>query len=219
MTPDDHPSWPTTESGFCSLAARAEWEKPLAPRRPRCNWPETLLRASYLLVSTDPAHSVMDSLAGSMPPPNLQVTELDAQQCLAAFKSRHGSKFHAIASRGTFLDHYDINCLLDLSLPGLDEVMASLEIAGWVAAHRYQTIVVDTAPTGHTLRLLAMPALLHNWLEALDALLAKHRYMRKLFSGAVTSATRLMRSWRVWPTRSHRWKHCSGIPGAAALCP
>jgi arsenite-transporting ATPase len=127
----------------------------------------------------------MDSLAGSMPPPNLQVTELDAQQCLAAFKSRHGSKFHAIASRGTFLDDQDISRLLDLSLPGLDELMASLEIAGWVAARRYHTIVVDTAPTGHTLRLLAMPALLHNWLGALDALLAKHRYMRKLFSNAV----------------------------------
>ena len=61
--------------------------------------------------------------------------------------------------------------------------MAFLEIARGVAAQTYQTIVVDTAPTGHTLRLLAMPALLHNWLGALDALLAKHRYMRQLFSG------------------------------------
>jgi arsenite-transporting ATPase len=140
---------------------------------------------AFLLVSTDPAHSVMDSLAGSMPPPNLQVTELDAQACLAAFKGQHGPKLYAIASRGTFLDHYDISRFLDLSLPGLDELMAFLEIAGWVAAQRYHTIVVDTAPTGHTLRLLAMPALLHNWLGALDALLAKHRYMRQLFGGSV----------------------------------
>ena len=141
--------------------------------------------AAFLLASTDPAHSVMDSLAGSIPPPNLRVIELDAPQCLAAFKRQHGAKLYAIASRGTFLDHYDISRFLDLSLPGLDELMAWLEIAGWVAAQRYQTILVDTAPTGHTLRLLAMPALLHNWLQALDALLAKHRYMRKLFSGAV----------------------------------
>jgi arsenite-transporting ATPase len=139
--------------------------------------------AAFLLVSTDPAHSVMDSLAGSAPPPNLRVTELDAPASLAAFKSQHGPKLHAIASRGTFLDHYDISRFLDLSLPGLDELMAFLEIARGVAAQTYQTIVVDTAPTGHTLRLLAMPALLHNWLGALDALLAKHRYMRQLFSG------------------------------------
>jgi arsenite-transporting ATPase len=141
--------------------------------------------AAFLLASTDPAHSVKDCLAGSTPPPNLQVIELDAQECLAAFKRQHGSKLYAIASRGTFLDHYDISRFLELSLPGLDELMASLEIARWAAAGRYQTIVVDTAPTGHTLRLLAMPALLHNWLQALDALLAKHRYMRTLFSGAV----------------------------------
>jgi arsenite-transporting ATPase len=142
-------------------------------------------QSAFLLISTDPAHSLADCLAGLPPPLNLQVTELDAQQSLAAFKRQHGPKLYTIASRGTFLDHFDISRFLDLSLPGLDELMASLEIAGWVAAHRYKTIVVDTAPTGHTLRLLAMPALLKTWLGALDALLAKHRYMRKLYCGTV----------------------------------
>jgi len=141
--------------------------------------------SNFLLVSTDPAHSVMDSLDGSTPPSNLRVIELDARQCLADFKRRHGPKLCEIAARGTFLDPGDIGRFLDLSLPGLDELMASLEIAGWVAARSYQTIVVDAAPTGHTLRLLAMPALLRNWLLALDALLAKHRYLQKHFSGAV----------------------------------
>jgi arsenite-transporting ATPase len=137
---------------------------------------------NFLLVSTDPAHSVLDCLAGLKPPSNLQVIELDAQACLAAFKARHGPKLCAIAWLGTFLDHSDITRFLDLSLPGLDELMASLEIAGWAASGRYQTIVVDTAPTGHTLRLLAMPALLQNWLGALDSLLAKHRYLRHQFN-------------------------------------
>jgi arsenite-transporting ATPase len=142
-------------------------------------------QSTFLLVSTDPAHSLADSLAGFAPPPNLQVTELDAQECLAAFKRQHGAKLYEIASRGTFLDHYDISSFLDLSLPGLDELMASLEISNWVETHRFQSIVMDTAPTGHTLRLLAMPALLQKWLEALDALLAKHRYMKRLYDGAV----------------------------------
>ena len=136
---------------------------------------------AILLVSTDPAHSLADSLAGSSLPANLQVIELDAQECLAVFKRQHGAKLNEIASRGTFLDQDDISSFMDLSLPGLDELMASLEISRWVETRRYQTIVLDTAPTGHTLRLLAMPALIRQWLQALDALLAKHRYMRGLY--------------------------------------
>ena len=136
----------------------------------------------FLLVSTDPAHSVQDSLAGMLPPANLTVLELDAKQCLEKFLSENGDKLHAIAAAGTFLDDEDISRFLSLSLPGLDELMAFLEIVGWVESRTYATIVVDTAPSGHTLRLLAMPGLIRKWLSMLDALLAKRRYMRKVFS-------------------------------------
>jgi len=136
----------------------------------------------FLLVSTDPAHSVQDSLAGMLPPANLTVLELDAQQCLEDFRRKNGDKLHAIAAAGTFLDDEDISRFLSLSLPGLDEVMAFLEIVDWVENRTYASIVVDTAPSGHTLRLLAMPGLIRKWLSMLDALLAKRRYMRKVFS-------------------------------------
>ena len=139
---------------------------------------------SFLLVSTDPAHSLADSLAGSRPPPNLKVLELNAQEYLDAFKEKHNRKLHEIAARGTFLDEDDVNRLLGLSLPGMDEIVSFLEISGWVENKRYGCIIVDTAPSGHTIRLLEMPDVIRKWLEALDALLAKHRYMKKLFSGA-----------------------------------
>jgi arsenite-transporting ATPase len=140
--------------------------------------------ASFLLVSTDPAHSLADSLADTTLPCNLKVIELDAGKSLTAFKKNHTQKLREIASRGTFFDGEDINEILELSLPGMDELMAFLEIAGWVENETYDCIVTDTAPTGHTLRLLSMPALIKRWLDALDALLAKHRYMKKLFSGS-----------------------------------
>ena len=138
---------------------------------------------SYLLASTDPAHSLSDSLAGFPLPPNLKVLELDAQEYLRAFKEKHGPKLKEIASRGTFLDEDDIAQFLELSLPGMDELMSFLEITRWVKERSYDCIILDTAPTGHTLKLLEMPRLIRKWLEALDALLAKHRYMKKLFSG------------------------------------
>ena len=159
-------------AGKTSCATAAAWQ--LAAGSPENR---------FLLVSTDPAHSVMDCLAGSDPPSNLQVIELDARACPGRLQGQARTTLGAIAWLGTFLDHADISRFLDLSLPGLDELMASLEIAGWAASGRYQTIVVDTAPTGHTLRLLAMPALLQNWLAALDSLLAKHRYLRNQFNG------------------------------------
>ena len=131
---------------------------------------------AFFLVSTDPAHSVRDSLAGAIPPPNLEVAELDAQASLITFQGLHSGKLREIAERGTFLDSEDISKFIDLSLPGLDELMAALEIAHWVEVRPDRCLVVDTAPAGHTLRLLAMPALLRKWLEALNALLAKHHY-------------------------------------------
>ncbi|MDP3182793.1 MAG: ArsA family ATPase, partial [Desulfobaccales bacterium] len=118
---------------------------------------------TFLLVSTDPAHSLADSLADFRPPPNLRVLEFSAQECLEAFKARNRGKFAEIAARGTFLDDEDISRFLDLSLPGLDELMAMLEISRWAEAGDYATIIVDTAPTGHTLRLLMMPELIRHW--------------------------------------------------------
>ena len=109
---------------------------------------------SLLLVSTDPAHSVRDSLAGYLPPGKLHVLELDAQQCLTKFRQQNSGMLREIAAAGTFLDDDDINQFLSLSLPGLDELMALFEISSWVEARQYDCIVVDTAPSGHTLRLL-----------------------------------------------------------------
>jgi arsenite-transporting ATPase len=137
-----------------------------------------------LLVSTDPAHSLLDSFAGAEPPANLKVVELDSQACLQDFKEKNRQRLVKIAARGTFLDTEDIDRFLELSLPGMDEMMGFLEISRWVKEGAYDAIIMDTAPTGHTLRLMAMPDQMRMWLEALDTLLAKHRYMKKLFGGA-----------------------------------
>jgi arsenite-transporting ATPase len=144
-------------------------------------------RVSFLLVSIDPAHSLADSLADLVPPANLKILEINAQQCLWSFKLKHRRQLREIALRGTFLDEEDINGFLGLSLPGMDELMAFLEISSWVANRDYDCLIVDTAPTEHSIRLLAMPGLLQKWLGALNALLAKHRYLRARFSPCATA--------------------------------
>ena len=135
-----------------------------------------------LLLSTDPAHSVADCIDGSKIPSNLCVIELSAEHEHRAFMDAHGPHLKTIASRGTFLDGSDIDKFVQLSIPGVDELMAFLRVARWIKEDSFEVIVVDTAPSGHTLKLLAMSELLNTWLEALESLLAKHRYMSQMFS-------------------------------------
>ena len=140
-----------------------------------------------LLFSTDPAHSLSDSIGiaigDKIEPVSkkngavLEAWELDAQAALNKFKAKHRATLAEIADRGTMLDEADINGLLDLSLPGMDEVMALFELSEFDRTRKYTRVVVDTAPSGHTSRLLDLPDVFARWLNALDRMSEKHRYM------------------------------------------
>jgi arsenite-transporting ATPase len=144
-----------------------------------------------LLFSTDPAHSLSDSLGvevgdrtlevarkgRSADAPRLFAREMDAARALEEFKTKHRAVLAEIADRGTILDEADINDLLDLSLPGMDEVMALFELSEVERSGEYARVVVDTAPSGHTSRMLRLPAVFARWVGALDVMSEKHRYM------------------------------------------
>jgi arsenite-transporting ATPase len=144
-----------------------------------------------LLFSTDPAHSLSDSLGveigdrtfevarrgRAVDAPRLYAREMDAARALEEFKTKHRAVLAEIADRGTILDEADINDLLDLSLPGMDEVMALFELSEVERSGSYARVVVDTAPSGHTSRMLRLPSVFSRWVGALDVMSEKHRYM------------------------------------------
>jgi len=144
-----------------------------------------------LLVSTDPAHSLSDSLdceVGSEIAPvegmdNLFALALDTEALLEEFKAQHGAVIKLIADRGTYFDQEDIASFFELSLPGLDEVMAIIEIMDLMKEGRYDLVILDTAPAGHTIRLLALPEHMEQWIHVMDMMMEKHRFMVKTFRG------------------------------------
>ncbi|WP_022834764.1 ArsA family ATPase [Salisaeta longa] len=138
------------------------------------------------LLSTDPAHSLRDSLAEAALPDTLTVEEFSADTALDAFRAAHRATLHEIVRLGTLFDATDIERLLDLSLPGLDEMMAFIRLADLLADDDDGVIVVDTAPTGHTLRLLHTPDQFSAWVNVLDVMLDKHRYMRSVFGNGAS---------------------------------
>jgi arsenite/tail-anchored protein-transporting ATPase len=147
---------------------------------------------SILLFSTDPAHSLSDSLDVKVGNRLVKVAEhkgakliayeMDATLALERFREAHGRVLAEIAERGTLLDEEDINELLNLSLPGLDEVMSLFELSELERAGEYEHIVVDTAPSGHTSRLLRLPEVFMRMVHALDRMGEKHRYMIQHFA-------------------------------------
>jgi arsenite-transporting ATPase len=145
-----------------------------------------------LLLSTDPAHSLGDVLAlpvGSDPltisdQPNLRVQALDAQVLLTQFKTTYGDALELIAERGSWFERDDILPVWDLTWPGVDELMAILEVNRLLAAGEADLILLDTAPTGHTLRLLDLPDFLENILSVFQTFQAKHRRLSEAFTGS-----------------------------------
>lgn len=147
---------------------------------------------SILLFSTDPAHSLSDSLDAKVGNRLVEVKqyrgarlfayEMDASLALERFRAAHGEVLAEIAERGTLLDEEDINQLLNLSLPGLDEVMSLFELSEVDRAGKYARIVVDTAPSGHTSRLLRLPEVFERIVRTLDLMGEKHRYMIEQFA-------------------------------------
>src|SRR4029453_18287589 len=69
-----------------------------------------------------------------------------------------------------------------LSLPGLDEVMSLFELSELDREGKYTHIVIDTAPSGHTSRLLRLPEVFTRMVKALDLMGDKHRYILAHFA-------------------------------------
>ena len=153
-----------------------------------------------LAVSTDPAHSLGDALDASLGPEptavplageggehdaggELAAVELAAEAAFERWMGARRAAFRAIAERGSVLTGEEADRLLALPLPGVDELLALLEVARLAREGGRDEVVVDTAPTAHTLRLLALPAALARLAALLDALDERRRVLAGTFGG------------------------------------
>jgi arsenite-transporting ATPase len=121
-----------------------------------------------LILSTDPAHSLSDSLQvelGSQPTAvaeNLKAAEIDAQHELSRHWKGVQDWFGALLmQRG--LDRISAE---ELTVPpGVDELFSLLRLREHHASGEFDVIVIDCAPTGETMRLLSFPEAARWWLE------------------------------------------------------
>jgi arsenite/tail-anchored protein-transporting ATPase len=152
-----------------------------------------------LLVSTDPAHSLSDLFelrVGSTPKTipvgthrRLTAWEIDSQHLFRTFVDEHRDELIQAVERGSLFTADEISSLLDTALPGMSEMGALLAIQKAIESGKYSTIVVDTAPFGHTLRLFGLPEQFSKLLSFLELAAERDQVLAQHFGGSVRQAT------------------------------
>ena len=135
-----------------------------------------------LIVSTDPAHSLSDSLEvpiGNYPreiKTNLYAVEIDPEVAMEQKQAQlEAQKAANPDDNGGLLGMDFLSDQLDMasSSPGADEAAAFELFMGVMNSEEYDVVVFDTAPTGHTLRLLSFPEVMDSWVGKMMMLKAK----------------------------------------------
>jgi arsenite-transporting ATPase len=146
------------------------------------------------LISTDPAHSLGDAVQmkltggqlqdcpligvpammmdGGNEMGSLSVLEIDPTATLNQFKDvvnqLMGNSNDVETSNNALRDTLkDLQDIFDTLPAGTDEVVALAKIVNLVKKGGFDRIVLDTAPTGHTLRMLSTPGFLADLIERL----------------------------------------------------
>lgn len=126
-------------------------------------------RESVLILSTDPAHNLSDAFSqkfSNTPTPVNGVPNLFAMEIDSTMKESSAFKLPEE-------DEFGLSKIIPELLsafPGIDEAMSFAELMQAVQTMNYSVIVFDTAPTGHTLRLLSFPVLLEKAFEKFQSL-------------------------------------------------
>jgi arsenite-transporting ATPase len=123
-----------------------------------------------LIISTDPAHSLSDSFErniGYNPTPiaeNLEALEIDPDMAMEEYQAKMKEQQALNPGMGG-MDMGMMQDQMDMASmsPGIDEAAAFDKFMQYMTTDEYDIVIFDTAPTGHTLRLLSFPEMMDSW--------------------------------------------------------
>ena len=127
----------------------------------------------------------------------LMAWELDAAAMFGEFLDEYKQDILEVIDRGSLFSKEEIAPLLDTTLPGMSEISALLAIHEAMQSGKYSSIVVDTAPFGHTLRLFSLPDQFARLLNFLELAAGRDRVLAQHFGGqASLGGPRFVAVWR-----------------------
>ena len=144
-----------------------------------------------LISTTDPAHALSYAFDQDIPLDtkvtflkgfdNLFVLEIDAQKMLREWKDKYRQDIDTLFKEfvggeiDIAFDRKVIEELMELSPPGLEELMALSKIMDLMKEGKYDIYVLDSAASGHLLRFLELPEIIRDWLKGIFKILLKYK--------------------------------------------
>lgn len=114
-----------------------------------------------MIISTDPAHNLSDAFDQKFSNTPIQVKGVENLFCIEVDPAKGVSDSDFLqnlnSAAGPAAEGWGE---IISSVPGIDEATSFGEIIKMVKKHDYDLVIFDTAPTGHTLRLLNFPNIL-----------------------------------------------------------
>ncbi len=142
-----------------------------------------------LVISTDPAHSLADSFDLKLGPEPKKISENLYGQEVDVYYSidKHwGTLKEYLRSLFKWQGVDDILSEELAILPGMEEGAAFLWVHQYAKERTFDVIIIDSAPTGETLRLLSLPDVGRWWMEKIFPIQKK---MAKVFGPAIKRVT------------------------------
>jgi arsenite-transporting ATPase len=122
---------------------------------------------------------------------------VNSEKQFSNFLSKYRSELLDTVESASIFSRDEIEPLLDTALPGMAEVAGLLAIHDALVSRRFDKIVVDTAPFGHTLRLFALPEHFSRFLDFLEVAGSRDRILAAHFGGTEkSSAAGFLQEWR-----------------------
>ena len=121
-----------------------------------------------LVLSTDPAHSLSESLGVELGGEPTQASDRLWGQEISAQAEMLAHWAGVQEWLGELLQEHGVDRISAEELtvpPGMDELFSLLRLQGHHASDAWDAIIVDCAPTGETLRLLSFPDVARWWIE------------------------------------------------------
>lgn len=147
-----------------------------------------------LITTTDPAHALSNIFDQDIPLAaeavsirgfnNLFAIEIDTQKSLRDFKDEYKESIKELFNKFTgpgaevVYDQQVMEELMELSPPGLEELMALRKVMDLAGGSKYDIYVLDSAASGHLLRFLELPGLVREWLKSIFKILRKYQGLK-----------------------------------------